>query len=51
MKRISKKCHFLGLEFWFSFIIYYGIAHEPLIDFRDYKIGTDLNLEKQKNRG
>lgn len=30
------------------FIIYWGIAHEPLIDFRDYKIGTDLNKEKKK---
>lgn len=30
------------------FIINWGITHEPLIDFRDYKIGTDLNLEKQK---
>ena len=30
------------------FIIYRGIKHEPLIDFRDYKIGTDLNLERQK---
>lgn len=40
---------FLGIGILISaFIIYYGIAHEPLIDFRDYKIGTDLNLEKQK---
>ncbi len=30
------------------FIINWGITHEPLIDFRDYKIGTDLNVEKQK---
>ncbi len=37
----------LGL-FIFTYIIYHGIAHEPLIDFRDYKIGTDLNLERQK---
>ncbi|MEC5156598.1 BT_3928 family protein [Chryseobacterium sp. MP_3.2] len=29
-------------------IIGYGIMHEPLIDFRDYKIGTDLNAEKAK---
>ena len=42
---------FLGIGILISlFIIYYGIAHEPLIDFRDYKIGTDLNLEKQKSR-
>lgn len=35
-----------------AFIIYYGLRHEPLIDFRDYKIGTDMNAEKaalQKN--
>lgn len=32
----------------FGYVIYYGIIHEPLIDFRDYKIGTDINLEKQK---
>ncbi|KQS93248.1 BT_3928 family protein [Chryseobacterium sp. Leaf394] len=25
-----------------------GIIKEPLIDFRDYKIGTDLNAEKKK---
>ncbi|MBW8360138.1 MAG: DoxX family protein [Weeksellaceae bacterium] len=30
------------------FVINWGIAHEPLIDFRDYSIGTDLNLEKKK---
>ena len=43
------KMPFLGIGILISaFVIYYGIAHEPLIDFRDYKIGTDLNLEKQK---
>ncbi|MCE3075885.1 BT_3928 family protein [Chryseobacterium gwangjuense] len=26
----------------------HGIVHEPLIDFRDYKIGTDIKAEKQK---
>jgi uncharacterized membrane protein YphA (DoxX/SURF4 family) len=30
------------------YIIYSGIAHEPLIDFRDYKIGVDMNAERQK---
>lgn len=29
-------------------VINWGITHEPIIDFRDYKIGTDLNLEKNK---
>lgn len=43
------KIPFLGVGILVSaYVIYYGIAHEPLIDFRDYKIGTDLNLEKQK---
>lgn len=30
------------------FIVSHGILHEPLIDFRDYKTGTDLKMEKQK---
>ena len=30
------------------FVIYWGVAHEPLIDFRHYKIGTDMNAEKEK---
>lgn len=29
-------------------IIGIGIVKEPIIDFRDYKIGTDLNAEKKK---
>lgn len=36
----------------FSLIMIYimtqGIIHEPIIDFRDYKIGTDLKNEKDK---
>ncbi|REC47786.1 BT_3928 family protein [Chryseobacterium pennipullorum] len=36
----------------FSLIMIYimaqGIMHEPLIDFRDYKIGTDIRGEKEK---
>ena len=28
--------------------IYIGVKHEPLIDFRDYKIGTDLKAEQTK---
>lgn len=31
-----------------GFISFRGIKHEPLIDFRDYKIGTDLRVEKAK---
>ncbi|WP_213188741.1 BT_3928 family protein [Cloacibacterium caeni] len=43
------KMPFLGIGILISaYVIYYGIVHEPLIDFRDYKIGTDLNVEKQK---
>lgn len=30
------------------FVMYRGIAHEPMIDFRAYKIGTDLLKEKEK---
>lgn len=30
------------------FVITWGITHEPLIDFRDYKTGTDLKAEKAK---
>lgn len=29
-------------------IIFHGLKHEPIIDFRDYKIGTDLNAERKK---
>lgn len=29
-------------------IIMKGIKEEPIIDFRDYKVGTDLRLEKKK---
>ncbi|MGS0747591.1 BT_3928 family protein [Halpernia sp. GG3] len=32
----------------FLFNIYFGVKHEPLIDFRDYKIGTDLKAEQAK---
>ncbi|MDH6253016.1 putative membrane protein YphA (DoxX/SURF4 family) [Chryseobacterium sp. H1D6B] len=43
------KYYILGV---FSLIMIYimaqGIMHEPLIDFRDYKIGTDIKTEKQK---
>lgn len=39
----------LGL---FSLVMIYimaqGIMHEPLIDFRDYKVGTDIKGEKEK---
>ena len=43
------KMPFLWLGIFASaYIIYHGIAHEPLIDFRDYKIGVDMNVEKQK---
>ena len=30
------------------FVMYRGLAHEPLIDFRAYSIGTDLAAEKLK---
>ncbi|WP_417430686.1 BT_3928 family protein [Halpernia sp.] len=39
---------FGSLSFLFAVIIYFGVKHEPIIDFRDYKIGTDLKAEKAK---
>ncbi|ANF49496.1 doxx family protein [Chryseobacterium glaciei] len=30
------------------YIMAQGIMHEPLIDFRDYKVGTDIKSEKEK---
>ena len=30
-----------------AFIVLWGIVNEPLIDFRDYKIGTDMKVERQ----
>lgn len=30
------------------FVMYRGLVHEPMIDFRAYAIGTDLASEKQK---
>lgn len=45
---LAKKILF-GISAIFTVIIIaHGILHEPLIDFRDYKIGTDLKLEKEK---
>lgn len=43
-----RKIAFVVLAVAFGIIIYFGIAHEPVIDFRDYKIGTDLNAENAK---
>ncbi|MBV8325556.1 BT_3928 family protein [Chryseobacterium sp.] len=43
------KYYLLGI---FSLVMIYimaqGIMHEPIIDFRDYKIGTDIRGEKEK---
>lgn len=36
------------LILYFLFNIYYGVKHEPIIDFRDYKIGTNLKSEQAK---
>ncbi|MBS1548377.1 MAG: DoxX family protein [Bacteroidetes bacterium] len=32
----------------FGFVMNKGMTSEPIIDFRDYKIGTNLQLEKKK---
>ena len=45
---LPKKIMFTVAALAMIFIIYWGIAHEPLVDFRDYSIGTDLNEEKRK---
>lgn len=41
-----------GIFAVFSLVMIYimaqGIMHEPIIDFRDYKVGTDLKAEKEK---
>ncbi len=47
-QNIIKKYAFPFAFLTMVFVINWGIAHEPLIDFRDYSIGTDLNLEKKK---
>ncbi|SDE48629.1 BT_3928 family protein [Riemerella columbipharyngis] len=31
-----------------GWVIAQGIRHQPIIDFRDFKVGTDLKAEKQK---
>jgi hypothetical protein len=46
---LSENAFSLDRNFASAYIIYHGIAHEPLIDFRDYKIGVDMNVEKQKS--
>jgi uncharacterized membrane protein YphA (DoxX/SURF4 family) len=39
---------FLIVLFSIGYIIKHGITSEPIIDFRDYKIGKNLKEEKQK---
>jgi hypothetical protein len=31
-----------------AYFMYHGIVHEPLVDFRSYKIGTDIKAEQAK---
>ncbi|WP_034690620.1 BT_3928 family protein [Kaistella palustris] len=45
-ERPSKYLVFTVFVLIFGMVITYGILHEPLIDFRDYSIGTDLKAEK-----
>jgi len=47
-KRPAKYIVFSVLVITMGLITIHGILHEPLIDFRDYKIGTDLKEEKIK---
>lgn len=48
---VSNKLKYTTLGIFSVIMIYImsqGIMHEPIIDFRDYKIGTDLAAEKEK---
>jgi uncharacterized membrane protein YphA (DoxX/SURF4 family) len=50
-KETGNKFKYILLAIFFIGMILvgaHGIVHEPIIDFRDYKIGTDLKAEKQK---
>lgn len=47
-KRPAKYIVLSVLVITMGLITLHGILHEPLIDFRDYKIGTDLKEEKIK---
>lgn len=46
-KKSSKYIALSVLTVVMTMILLHGILHEPIIDFRDYKIGTDLNAEKK----
>lgn len=43
LKQILLALSAIGLVF----LAYMGIRHEPIIDFRDYKIGTDMPAERR----
>lgn len=50
-KEPSNKFRYILLGLFSVVMIYImtqGITHEPMIDFRDYKIGTDIKAEKEK---
>lgn len=46
-KPIKSAVFGLGILF-LAFVVYKGISSEPVIDFRDYKIGTNLLSEREK---
>lgn len=46
-KNYLQKVTLLVFLLVFSFVVAHGILHEPLVDFRDYKVGTDLNAERE----
>jgi type IV secretory pathway VirB6-like protein len=50
-KESSNKFRYVLLGLFSVIMVYImaqGIMHEPLIDFRDYKIGTNIKAEKEK---
>lgn len=48
-RQISNIPGFVGI-LTLIFVIFWGLTNEPIIDFRDYKIGTDLAKERRKAR-
>lgn len=48
-KMSRQRYSFLAVGILFSvWVMAHGIRHEPIIDFRDYKVGTDIQQEKHK---
>lgn len=44
----TKKIGLIAMSLVFGYIMIYGMVQEPIVDFRDYKIGVDIKSEKNK---